>query len=200
MRLVFRDRGWARTLSTEPPQCRSLPSCTACANPTASQSVRRLAIMWVHPRTSGTPTDALPWVPEITDTEEVTGSNPVSPTSIFPSQGWFPARSTSNVPNARQIPNSRSQYCERRSARRYAAECAHEVLDRWLHRLAKTRGWCNKHYSRWWRTGNPLPRCVQARQSKGYRRVVGRVLLRADYDRNYGRSRLIPSSVVAFQQ
>jgi hypothetical protein len=37
--------------------------------------------MWVHPRTSGTPTDALPRVPEITDTEEVTGSNPVSPTS-----------------------------------------------------------------------------------------------------------------------
>jgi hypothetical protein len=38
--------------------------------------------MWVHPRTSGTPTDALPRVPEITDTEEVTGSNPVSPTIL----------------------------------------------------------------------------------------------------------------------
>jgi hypothetical protein len=45
--------------------------------------------MWVHPRTSGTPTDALPRVPEITDTEEVTGSNPVSPTSNIPSEMSF---------------------------------------------------------------------------------------------------------------
>jgi hypothetical protein len=31
----------------------------------------------------------LPCVPEITDTEEVTGSNPVSPASVRPSQRHF---------------------------------------------------------------------------------------------------------------
>jgi hypothetical protein len=50
------------------------------ASQTASQSVRRPAIIWVHPRTSLTRTAALSGVPEITDTEEATGSNPVSPT------------------------------------------------------------------------------------------------------------------------
>jgi hypothetical protein len=35
------------------------------------------------------PTAASSCVPEITDTEEVTGSNPVSPTSITPGQTGF---------------------------------------------------------------------------------------------------------------
>jgi hypothetical protein len=42
--------------------------------------------IWVHPRTSLTPAAALLCVAEITDTEEVTGSNPVSPTSNSPNQ------------------------------------------------------------------------------------------------------------------
>ena len=50
------------------------------ASQIASQSVQHPAVSWVHPRTSLTPTAALSGVPEITDTEEVTGSNPVSPT------------------------------------------------------------------------------------------------------------------------
>jgi hypothetical protein len=60
------------------------------ASQTASQSVQLPAIIWVQPRTSLTPAAALPCVPEITDTEEVTGSNPVSPTSITPGQTHFP--------------------------------------------------------------------------------------------------------------
>ena len=70
-------------------QCRSRPSCSAQASQTASQSVRRPAIIWVHPRTSLTPTAAFSCAPKITDTEEVTGSNPVSPTSIIPGQSLF---------------------------------------------------------------------------------------------------------------
>jgi hypothetical protein len=57
------------------------------ASQTANQSIRHPAIIWVHARTSFTPANALSAVPEITDTEEVTGSNPVSPTSISPSRG-----------------------------------------------------------------------------------------------------------------
>jgi hypothetical protein len=48
--------------------------------------MRQPAIIWRHPRTLLTATAALPAVSEITDTEEVTGSNPVSPTSNLPSQ------------------------------------------------------------------------------------------------------------------
>jgi hypothetical protein len=60
---------------------------SAHASQTASQSVRRRAIIWVHPRTSLTRTATSSCAKEITDTKEVTGSNPVSPTSIFPSRG-----------------------------------------------------------------------------------------------------------------
>jgi hypothetical protein len=53
----------------------------ACpASQTASQSMRQPAIIWGHQRTLLTAAAALPGAPEITDTEEVTGSNPVSPT------------------------------------------------------------------------------------------------------------------------
>src|SRR5215213_6522450 len=41
------------------------------ANQTASQSVQHRAIIRVLPRTSSTPTAALSWLREITDTEEV---------------------------------------------------------------------------------------------------------------------------------
>jgi hypothetical protein len=68
------------------------------ASQTASQSVRRPAIIWVHARTSFTPANALSGVAEITDTEEVTGSNPVSPTSITPGQSQIPGSQT--VPGA----------------------------------------------------------------------------------------------------
>jgi hypothetical protein len=54
------------------------------ASQIASQSVRHPAIIRVHARISFTPANALSGVPEITDTEEVTGSNPVSPTSDIP--------------------------------------------------------------------------------------------------------------------
>jgi hypothetical protein len=37
-------------------------------------------------------------LPKITDTEDVTGSNPVSPTSKFPSQELFPAAGARLVP------------------------------------------------------------------------------------------------------
>ena len=47
------------------------------------------AIISVHPRTSPIPTGASFCAPEITDTEEVTGSNPVSPTSNTPGQTRF---------------------------------------------------------------------------------------------------------------
>jgi hypothetical protein len=40
------------------------------------------------------------------DTEEVTGSNPVSPTTVFPCGSGFSTRSISSVPNVRQIPKS----------------------------------------------------------------------------------------------
>jgi hypothetical protein len=50
------------------------------ASQTASQSVQHPGIICVHPRTSLMPAAALSCVREITDTEEVTGSNPVSPT------------------------------------------------------------------------------------------------------------------------
>ena len=73
-------------LRTEPRQRRLFPSCSAHANLTASQSVRHPAVIWVRPRISLTPAAALSCAPEIIDTEEVTGSNPVSPTSNTPSQ------------------------------------------------------------------------------------------------------------------
>ena len=57
------------------------------ANQTASQSVQFPTIIRVYPRTSLTPASAFSGVPQITDTEEVTGSNPVSPTSKTPDQG-----------------------------------------------------------------------------------------------------------------
>jgi hypothetical protein len=67
---------------------RALAARTAAAprpaNQTASQPVQHTAIVWVRPQTSLTATAALSGVPEITDTEEVTGTNPVSPTSIIP--------------------------------------------------------------------------------------------------------------------
>jgi hypothetical protein len=47
----------------------------------ASQSLQHPAIIGVHLRTPFTPAAALSGVPEITNTEEVIGSNPVSPTS-----------------------------------------------------------------------------------------------------------------------
>jgi hypothetical protein len=50
------------------------------ASQSASQSDRRPAIIWGHPRTTFTPAAPVSGVSEITDTEEVTGSNPVSPT------------------------------------------------------------------------------------------------------------------------
>ena len=46
----------------------------ALASQTDSQSMQLPVIIWVHPRTSRTPTSALPRVPEITDTEGVLGS------------------------------------------------------------------------------------------------------------------------------
>ncbi len=57
------------------------------------------AIIWGHPRTLLTATAALLGVPEITDTEEVTGSNPVSPTCNTPGQmrfliNWLRSRTT----------------------------------------------------------------------------------------------------------
>jgi hypothetical protein len=52
----------------------------ALASQTASQSVQLPVIIWVHPRTSRTPTDALPRVPEITDTEGVIASTNVTDT------------------------------------------------------------------------------------------------------------------------
>jgi hypothetical protein len=60
------------------------------ASQTASQSVQHPAIVCVHLLTWRPPAAALSCVPEITDTEEVTGSNPVSPTSITASQMQFP--------------------------------------------------------------------------------------------------------------
>ena len=44
---------------------------------------------WVHPRTSFTPANALSGTPKIPDTEEATGSNPVSPSSGTHGQAVF---------------------------------------------------------------------------------------------------------------
>jgi hypothetical protein len=60
------------------------------------------------------PIAALSRLREITDTEEVTGSNPVSPTSIWPSHRLFPTRSIANVPNVRQIPKAAAS-CQAKS-------------------------------------------------------------------------------------
>jgi hypothetical protein len=68
------------------------------ANQTASQPVQHPAIVWVRPQTSLTATAALSGVPEITDTEEITGSNPVSPTSIIPRRGRALRQSPSQIP------------------------------------------------------------------------------------------------------
>jgi hypothetical protein len=59
------------------------------ASQTASQSVQHPAIIWVHPWTSFTPSAAMSGVSEITDTEEVTGSNPVSPPVTPPVRSHF---------------------------------------------------------------------------------------------------------------
>jgi hypothetical protein len=64
-------------------------SVLARASQTASQSVQHPAIIWVHLRTSLAPAGALSGVSEITDTEEVTGSNPVSPTKKALVSGQF---------------------------------------------------------------------------------------------------------------
>jgi hypothetical protein len=48
--------------------------------------MRQPAIIWGHPRTMLKATAPLSGVSEITDTEEVTGSNPISPTSNTPGQ------------------------------------------------------------------------------------------------------------------
>jgi hypothetical protein len=64
----------------------------AAASQTAGQSVYHPAIVCVHLRTWRPPAAALLCVPKITDTEEVTGSNPVSPTSNTPSQRCFSGR------------------------------------------------------------------------------------------------------------
>jgi hypothetical protein len=70
----------------------------------ASQSLQHPAIIGVHLRTPFTPAAALSGVPEITDTEEVTGSNPVSPTSNIPSQmsfRGFPSHAVQPISNQR---------------------------------------------------------------------------------------------------
>jgi hypothetical protein len=87
------------------------PVClqAAPANQTASQSVQHSAIISAHPRSSFTLTAAVSCVPEITDTEEATGSNPVSPTTykrpradeIFPPQATRPPSSTGGSPPSR---------------------------------------------------------------------------------------------------
>ena len=88
------DPGWRRRSRH---RCLSLigaadSASSPPASQTASQSVRHPAIIRVHAWISFTPANALSGVPEITDTEEVTGSNPVSPISITPSQTDFATR------------------------------------------------------------------------------------------------------------
>ena len=60
--------------------------------------MRQPAMIWGHPRTRLTATAPSSGVSEITDTEEVTGSNPVSPTSFSPSQVPVSAPGTEGVP------------------------------------------------------------------------------------------------------
>ena len=81
-------------------QCNSDTGCSPASH-IASRSLPHPAIIGVHPRPPFTAAAALSGVPEITDTEEVTGSNPVSPTSKTPSQplllrafgaGWLTCR------------------------------------------------------------------------------------------------------------
>ena len=73
-----------------PPLCNDLaPLCllAAPANQTASQSVQHWAILSARPRVAFALSTALSCVPEVTDAEEVTDSNPVSPPTIPPVRG-----------------------------------------------------------------------------------------------------------------
>jgi hypothetical protein len=73
-------------------------AATRPANQTASQLVQHPAIVWVRPQTSLTATVALSGVPEITETEEVTGSNPVLLTSIISRRGRALRQSPGQIP------------------------------------------------------------------------------------------------------
>jgi hypothetical protein len=75
----------------EPTGIQPAPQAAIPASQTASQPVQRSAIIGIQPRTSFALADTLSCVPEITDTEEVTGSNPVSPTSNTPGQPCWSA-------------------------------------------------------------------------------------------------------------
>ena len=78
---------------------------------TASQSMRQPAIIWGHPRTMLTATAPLSGVSEITDTEEVTGSNPVSPSSIIPGQRLIWLKITN--PRAGCVQDHKPRFTER---------------------------------------------------------------------------------------
>jgi hypothetical protein len=86
---TFRQRAaaaYAQGAAAHPQPSRDRPrrfriQAAPLANQTASQSVQHPAIIWIHARMPTTPVAAYLGGREITDTEEVTGSNPVSPTS-----------------------------------------------------------------------------------------------------------------------
>jgi hypothetical protein len=64
------------------------------------------------------------------DTEEVTGSNPVSPTSRGPSQRPIPGRPLAAVPNAGQMPNRQdTAYGQHEVALEREQDQAFEVVD-----------------------------------------------------------------------